>query len=296
MKYQGIYFMKKTLIALAVAASAVSGMAHAWTNGDFNGSVDIGGSITANDYRQKWSWAVGSDINGFSNALTDLTENGTKLTITVNGNKPILLGKTNEAFSTPVVGGVGAIPQIAFTDFQGNAIKVNGIEQSNAGLGFLPVPMKNAGGNAIGTAKVNITFAGVAGVGGNTSTSEYGLRSLYANPNTTAIFTGGMPAVTATKAEIPSGTTAANVTALFGSLSAADILAQVQAVKPDVTELPSKDSAAGTENMKYTDGSVVSAAYALGIANGQTIEATFNQAVTASTQWSAPLNVAVTYN
>ncbi|MBV6937945.1 fimbrial protein, partial [Escherichia coli] len=38
------------------------------------------------------------------------------------------------------------------------------------------------------------------------------------------------------------------------------------------------------------------AAYALGIANGQTIEATFDQAVTASTQWSAPLNVAVTYN
>ncbi|EEU0721020.1 fimbrial protein, partial [Escherichia coli] len=52
--------MKKTLIALAVAASAVSGMAHAWTNGDFNGSVDIGGSITADDDRQKWLWAVGS--------------------------------------------------------------------------------------------------------------------------------------------------------------------------------------------------------------------------------------------
>lgn len=156
--------MKKTLIALAVAASAVSGMAHAWTNGDFNGSVDIGGSIIADDYRQKWSWAVGSDINGFSNVLRDLTEGGTKLTITVSGNKPILLGKTTEAFAAPVAGGVGAIPQIAFTDFQGNAIQVNGIEQSNAGLGFLPVPMKNAAGSAIGTAKVNITFAGIAGL------------------------------------------------------------------------------------------------------------------------------------
>ncbi|MCN7158067.1 hypothetical protein MLY93_24445, partial [Escherichia coli] len=32
MKYQGIYFMKKTLIALAVAASAaISGSAMAWT-------------------------------------------------------------------------------------------------------------------------------------------------------------------------------------------------------------------------------------------------------------------------
>ena len=287
--------MKKTLIALAVAASAVSGMAHAWTNGDFNGSVDIGGNIVADNFSQKWSWAVGSSINSFSNKLTDLTENGKKLTITVQGNKPILLGKTNEAFSTPSAGGWGAIPQIAFTDYQGNAIQVNGIEQSNAGLGFLPVPMKNETGSAIGTAKVNITFAGIAGVGGDTpSARETGLRSLFANLNTTNIFAGGMPTVTATKAEIQSGTTAANVTALFGSLSAADVLAQIQAVKPTVTDLPSHDRS-GAENMQYSNGNVVSAAYALGIADGQTIEATFDHAVTANTRWSAPLNVAVTY-
>ncbi|EFJ2207767.1 fimbrial protein, partial [Escherichia coli] len=57
--------MKKTLIALAIAASAASGMAHAWMTGDFNGSVDIGGSITADDYRQKWEWKVGTGLNGF---------------------------------------------------------------------------------------------------------------------------------------------------------------------------------------------------------------------------------------
>ena len=99
--------MKKTLIALAVAASAVSGIAHAWTNGDFNGSVDIGGSISADDYRQKWSWAIGSGLNGFSNILTEMTDSGTKLIITVHGNKPILLGKTTEAFATLVGRGVG---------------------------------------------------------------------------------------------------------------------------------------------------------------------------------------------
>ena len=92
--------MKKTMIALALAASAVSGMAHAWTNGDFNGSVDIGGSITADDYRQKWSWTIGSGLDGFNNALTELTNGGKSLTITVNGDKPILLGKTNVAFAT----------------------------------------------------------------------------------------------------------------------------------------------------------------------------------------------------
>lgn len=111
--------MKKTMIALALAASAVSGMAHAWTNGDFNGSVDIGGSITADDYRQKWSWAIGSGLDGFNNALTELTNGGKSLTITVNGDKPILLGKTNVAFATPVVGGVGAIPLITLSGADG---------------------------------------------------------------------------------------------------------------------------------------------------------------------------------
>lgn len=47
MKYQGIYFMKKTLIALAVAASAtVSGSSIAangeWNSGDLSGNVDFG--------------------------------------------------------------------------------------------------------------------------------------------------------------------------------------------------------------------------------------------------------------
>lgn len=285
--------MKKTLIALAVAASAVSGMAHAWTNGDFNGSVDIGGSITANDYRQKWSWAVGSDINGFSNVLTDLTEDGTKLTITVNGDKPILLGKTNEAFSTPVVGGVGAIPLIAFTDYEGASVEIKNPEgETNKGLAYLVLPMKNAEGTKVGSVKVNASYAGVAGIGGVTDSNGI-LRSLYA-VGTDTIFDGGLPE-NVKAAELSSGDEAASRTGLFGSLSGNDILEQIQNVNANITSLTSKDSSSA-ENMRYTDGNVVSAAYVLGIANGQTIEATFDQAVTASTQWSAPLNVAVTYN
>lgn len=51
--------MKKTLIALAVAASAaVSGSAIAWQDGDFNGSVDIGGSITSD--QPTWQWKIGN--------------------------------------------------------------------------------------------------------------------------------------------------------------------------------------------------------------------------------------------
>ncbi|ATI65971.1 fimbrial protein [Edwardsiella tarda] len=284
--------MKKTLIALAVVASAVSGMAHAWTNGDFNGSVNIGGSINADDFRQKWSWATGSEI-GFSNLLKDLTEGGTKLTITVNGDKPILLGKTTEAFSAPVNGGVGAIPQIAFTDYEGGSVELkNPAGETNKGLAYFVLPMKNAEGTKIGSVKVNASYAGAAGVGG-TGSPDGILKSLYAG-EADRIFNGGLP-INVGGAEFQNGSDAASRTGLFGSLSADGMLGQIKNVNANITSLTSRVGST-TEHMSYTDGTVVSAAYSLGIANGQTIEATFDNAVTASTQWSAPLTVAVTYN
>lgn len=284
--------MKKTLIALAIAASAASGMAHAWMTGDFNGSVDIGGSITADDYRQKWEWKVGTGLNGFGNVLNDLTNGGTKLTITVTGNKPILLGRTKEAFATPVSGGVDGIPQIAFTDYEGASVKLRNTDgETNKGLAYFVLPMKNAEGTKVGSVKVNASYAGVFGKGGVTS-ADGELLSLFAD-GLRAIFYGGLT-TTVSGAALTSGSAAAARTELFGSLSRNDILGQIQRVNANITSLA---DVAGSyrEDMEYTDGTVVSAAYALGIANGQTIEATFNQAVTTSTQWSAPLNVAITY-
>ncbi|HHI3000363.1 fimbrial protein [Escherichia coli] len=280
--------MKKTLIALAVAASAVSGMAHAWTNGDFNGTIDIGGSIDATNYRQKWEWEVGTGLNGFSNTLSELTENNTKLTITVTGNKPILLGRTKEAFSAAVEG-VGAIPQIAFTDYKGTSVVLKNPDgEINKGLAYFVLPMKNAGGTEVGSLRVNASYAGVAA-----DSEAMAFASLWATDKN-HIFNGGM-GKNVSGAEFNKGADAAALTALFGSLSESELLDQIRQVDPSVGSFSDYGSTVSA-NMVTTDRSkVISAAYALGIANGQTIEATFNQAVTASTQWSAPLNVAVTY-
>ncbi|HFI4472209.1 TPA: fimbrial protein, partial [Escherichia coli] len=72
--------MKKTLIALAVAASAVvSGSAMAWTNGNFNGSVDIGGSVTVGDnFAQKWAWQTGTSLGAFDGNAKEMTDAGKK--------------------------------------------------------------------------------------------------------------------------------------------------------------------------------------------------------------------------
>ncbi|HBA7293167.1 TPA: fimbrial protein [Escherichia coli] len=292
--------MKKTLIALAVAASAVSGMAHAWTNGDFNGSVDIGGSITVDDYRQKWSWAVGSDINGFNNALTDLTENRTKLTITVNGDKPILLGKTNEAFSSPIMG-LGGIPLISITDYENKPVTVLAAAGNyNSPDVFFDLAMKNDAGVKIGTVRVNAQAAGVAvlgcGSGHPDSPNTAESYSLSYNARGDSVYKGGLPENIGAGGSLNEADAASSIIAKFGSLSTDELYQQIKAVYPS---LPSYEH--GTrkyyEQMVSASGTAVKASsYALGIANGQTIEATFDQAVAASTQWSAPLNVAVTYN
>ncbi|MVW21553.1 fimbrial protein [Escherichia coli] len=280
--------MKKTLIALAVAASAVSGMAHAWTNGDFNGTIDFGGSIDATNYRQKWEWEVGTGLNGFGNTLSELTSDNTKLTITVTGNKPILLGRTKEAFSAPAEG-VGAIPQIAFTDYKGTPVVLkNPAGEINKGLAYFDLPMKNADGTEVGSLRVNASYAGVS------ADSESMMYASIFATDMNHIFNGGM-GKNVSGAEFSKGSDAAARTALFGSLSESELFEQIRKVNPGVGSFSDYGTAAAANMVTVDRSKVVSAAYALGIADGQTIEATFNQPVTTSTQWSAPLHVAVTY-
>ncbi|ENY3616662.1 fimbrial protein, partial [Escherichia coli O8:H49] len=230
----------------------------------------------------------------YTNILHDLTENGTRLTIHQPTDAPILVGRTTEAFATPVVGGVGAIPLISFSDYQGNPVSLEYTDVEMQGVGIITLPVKgNDGSNeVIGRAVVNVSSAGVFGRGGG---SEYDntLRSLLNGFSDGTIFHGGL---LDDNRGLNKGDDAAATVAKFGGLSAGEILAQIQAVHPDVTYLTGNEWNRRTENMHYEDGSVVSASYALGIASGQKIDVTFNNPVTQSTQWSAPLNVAVTYN
>lgn len=98
--------MKKTLIALAVAASAVvSGSAMAWQDGNFDNSVDIGGSITSD--QPTWQWKVGNaSANAINLKLADATQSGTDNVWEGIGDKayPILLGKTKFEYSGVAAG------------------------------------------------------------------------------------------------------------------------------------------------------------------------------------------------
>lgn len=273
--------MKKNLIALCLAMA--SGSALAWTTGDFNGSIDIGGTIEKNEYKGKWFWKSGDGFDNFEHSTNELRSNGTKLVIQVSEDKPILLGKTSQAFSTPAAG-LGAVPNITFSDYKGTAVTLQG--GTTAGAHYFELPVKtDQAEDQIGTLRVNVTAAGVVAKQGDTAIN---LHSLDATQNS-EVFYGGL----VSGSVLESAAFAAETTGVFGSLNREGLVQQIQAVDSSLTAV--NEGAKATETMVSTDNKVVSAAYAMGMSAGQTLEATFNNAVTTETRWKAPLNIVVAY-
>ncbi|MBB7067871.1 hypothetical protein [Escherichia coli] len=140
--------MKKTLIALAVAASAaVSGSAMAWTANGTGGSVDLGGTLTPTDVITPWEVKVGDTVKGLDAKI----KKGQK-TVEISLKSAIpLLGirtQTSEAFH----GQQGISPQISY----GNAVDVDSF---NMGRAPLTLEVKDSNGVKIGKAESSMVAA-----------------------------------------------------------------------------------------------------------------------------------------
>ena len=280
--------MKKTLIALAVAASAVvSGSAMAWTSGEFDNTVNIGGSVTVGDnFSQKWAWQAGTTLSKFNSNTKEMTDDGKKLVITADQDAAILVGKTNEAFMATDVAS-SAIPQIAFSDYQKGKVTPVFTNAGNTGTGYLEIPVVDDQSSPIGQAKVNMTVAGVRMIAD--AARQRGIVGSVIAENSDNIFFGGVP--TEGAGIITHGNIATSFIQSMGGLSAAEMLAQLAKVDPTITQI-----AASTFVQKSNmTGSVTAATYAMGIKSGQALELTFTNPVTQTTEWKAPLNVSVTY-
>ncbi|EHY5119903.1 fimbrial protein [Escherichia coli] len=276
--------MKKTLIALAVAVSAASGAAHAWTTGDFNGSFDINGTITSEQYNDKWEWMTGDGLS-FENTTKQMSDGNTKLTITQEKAAPILLGRTKEAFVAPSVG-VGAIPLISFSDYEGKTVELISGDEENKG--FFNLPMKDTEGQKLGNVKVNVTAAGVL----SRNDADYVRIISLASKSNSDIYNGGL-----VSSVTPYGQKASSIMSKFGNSNHTALLQQIIAAQPEASGKGQMNwTASQTTNMVNDEGNVMASSYALGIDQGQMIEATFDAPVVKATQWAAPLNVAVTYN
>ncbi|MDM2845525.1 hypothetical protein OGY83_18060 [Citrobacter sp. Cpo090] len=291
--------MKFHKIAVLMAC-IISTPALAWSNGgDFNGSVEFGGTVSPEKNPQLWQWKVGTGLGQFYNDAEHMSENFTKLTINVTEAQPILLGNTKSAL-VAYDGAVGITPKISFTDFENNEITLNQDQSSSEGVGYLELPVKIRNDNEkIGTVKINAKAValGVVSLKDYSSTPYlFSAMSLKASSDD-HLFYGAL-----FNRSIADGYGKGNaLTSAFGNASLND-LKNVLSAHPLITYGPWLQAADNYIRLSH-DGAgvsahegVVTASYSLGIDAGQTLELEFDKPIASTTEWSAPLNIAVTYN
>ena len=260
--------MKKTLIALAVAASAaVSSSAMAWTANGTGSSVDLGGTLTPADVITPWEVKTGDAVTGLN---AQIKKGQKTVDIAVDKAIPVLGIRTVKAEA--FVGGPGLSPQISY----GGAVKV---AEFTKGQAPLTLEVKDVNDAKIGTADTYILAAALSSYV-NLDDSESNTKSLYASVDGKAFF-GGIGENAQAVADFPIAATSG----IFAEASQ-------NFTHQGVTEL----SEAGESGFNVPNATY-SAFYASGIEQGKTIKITLDQAATgdAPIQWKASLPISVTY-
>lgn len=256
--------MKKTLIALAVAASAaVSGSAMAWTANGTGGSVDLGGTLTPVEKVTPWEVKTGAAVTGLD---ADVTQGQSIVNIALGADVP-LLGIRNNS-SNGFLGQSGIDPQISYGG------KVD-IDSMNNGAANLALDVTSAD-QKIGTLSAEMWVASQANNGKDSNVM------LYA-PEAGNAFFGG---VAKNEAGVWNNTNAYSwATTLFPGI------AETWSDNGTVYE-----GRAGV--FDFISGSnTYHGYYASGIDKSKKITITLDSAVTGDSQiqWKASLPVTVTY-
>lgn len=258
--------MKKTLIALAVAASAaVSGSAMAWEVNGTGGSVNIGGSLTPAENITPWEVKTGAAVTGLD---ADISKGQSVVNIAVNQAIPVLgiRTKVTKAFQ----GKAGISPQI---DYHG----VVDFSQNEWGNAPVKLEVFDNSSNKIGSLQTTLTTAAVY-----SWKSEDNLRY------------GGMAATAS------GGGFFGGLGDFSSALGYSDAVAELNGLSREFlekyTEQGAKEEVGGTTSFsstKYT----YSAAYGSGIKREGIIKITLDKAAADDTpiQWKASLPVTVFY-
>lgn len=285
--------MKKKLLALFVSMSSVSAMA--WQVGDFQDTFDIRGSITRESLSNKWEWKLGESLV-FNSNWNNLTKGNKELILNVDAPKGILYGKTNQAIKSPYPGG-GAYPSISFADYDNQSITLQQESSDARGTGSLSFPIKDDSNQRIGMLKINVMAAGVA-IGKNVDSNEIRIASLGATSDGQHALYGGL-----FQKSVEGGYYGANpVIKKFKGVDGDRLGSQIRSYFSG-TNLSGYRDTSGTLNMDFGEAArgrgfvdgVASASYVLGINEGPNVKATFDSAITSTTNWSAPLKITVTH-
>ncbi|EAZ4877598.1 hypothetical protein CBX33_16600 [Salmonella enterica] len=258
--------MKKTLIALAVAASAVvSGSAMAaWTANATGGNLEIGGTLTPVEKVTPWEVKTGAAVTGLDANI----QKGQKVVdVVVNKAIPFLGIRTIQ--STPFPGQQGVSPQIDFGKF----INVDAFENGRAPV---TLEVKGADDAKIGSLTTTMGASALTSIK-NTKGGWNGFNHIFSSSVGGGFF-GGLPK---SKEKTPDENIAFSI-------------------MPEVAEHYTDQGVNYSEIGEATTFSNVDATYsgyyAAGIESGKIIKITLDQPATSDAiTWKASLPVSVTY-
>lgn len=257
--------MKKTLIALAVAASAVvSGSAMAWTNGGNGGSVEIGGTLTPQTKIVPWEVSVGAAVNNLS---ANILKGERSVSVSLAKSVPILgiRNVANGFKGAPVID-----PQINYN----GVIDSTKFMDGGKGQVYLNATVNDDAGNKIGTMDTVLRVASQA----NNGTHNI---MLYAASADKAFF-GGLPH------------------SASGVFDSPDAYAYATGLFPGIVDTWNDNgtSLKGTGEFDFISSTTTyHAYYASGIPSDAQLVITLDQpAAGDSIPWKVSLPISVTYN
>lgn len=261
--------MKKTLIALAVAVSAVaSGSAMAWSQNGNGGSFDMGGVLTPVGKITPWEVKVGDAVT----SLDAQIQKGQRLVnVSVEKAIPVLGVRTQS--KAVFKGQDGISPQIDF----GNAVDISSMKSGEA---LLTIDVKNGSGDEkIGTLSAPL-FVGAEYSYTGPHNGKYVMFATKAGDG----FFGGLPKDKSGAHSNP-----------YGRISAIsnDFVANYN---DQSTEWSTEGG--GFSSWNFTDSTYnYSAYYGSGIEKGKHIQITLDKVARgdAPIQWKASLPIIVTY-
>ncbi|MEQ4855033.1 hypothetical protein ABN112_24010, partial [Escherichia coli] len=273
-KYQGIYFMKKTLIALAVAASAAvsgSAMAATWTpNLAGVNNFELGGTLTPKANVTPWEAMIGDAVK---NLDSDIKKGQSKVTMLTKSAIPVLGIRTvsNTAFVADMY--QSATPNIDY----GTAVDLGATVDSKAPL---TLEVKDSTTDLpIGTLRTSLYVAAMQAYTNQTS-SKSGMNPLIGEAG--GLFEGGLP----------------TQSAAIGDVN--QVMPTLDAISPEFGVNFDKrgQSTVGNPGKGTIGGSNIlySAYYGSGIKAGESIVINLTQPIGATAiTWKATLPITISY-
>lgn len=260
------------------------------SGGDFQGTVAFGGALTPYEGAFPWLWKTGG-YTCFSNKISDLTDYGTHLTVSVPHDLLLLAGKSERTFEGSVTSGAGIVPVIQLMGSDGAEIHIQWLSET-PGLGLLVLPLSVTGDSQA----AGILTAEVQAFGALAWAEEdgFGARITQTLGNNSAdayVFNGGVPGIntwrTADGLNFISRMTE-------GEVSAENLWGQLKQKIPGIPALPVIVDESGYQDL-VGEGWFYVGGYALGMVSGTSLNLHFNKQVIGQSVWRAGMTVIIRY-